>query len=221
MNKIIDLCVKEKAYKNIKTPATILRDFKLEVSSGETIAIVGKSGVGKTSLLNILGLLDRNYSGTYTLFGANTNEADLSQLAAWRNEKIGFVLQESALIDSLTIEDNIKLPLLYSKSGSSSASATYSRIVDTIGIQSILKKKPLECSGGEKARAVFARAVILNPPLILCDEPTASLDPENKENLLSLLSRMNQEYHATIITVTHDIDVANRHEKIIKLEREM
>ena len=85
----------------------------------------------------------------------------------------------------------------------------------------ILKKKPLECSGGEKARAVFARAVILNPPLILCDEPTASLDPENKENLLSLLSRMNQESHATIITVTHDIDVANRHEKIIKLEREM
>lgn len=222
MNKIIELSVKEKVYKSKKKASvSILNDFRIEVNSGETIAIVGKSGVGKTSLLNILGLLDRDYTGTYSLFDFKTNDSNLNQLAEWRNKKIGFVLQESALIDSLTIEDNIKLPLLYAKSGSDEYSTNFASIVKTIGIESILKKKPLECSGGEKARAVFARAVIMKPPLILCDEPTASLDNENKENILSLLSKMNQEYNATIITVTHDLEVANRHNRIIKLEREM
>ena len=221
MTRILDLFVQEKVYKSKKTPVSILNNFKLEVNRGERIAIVGKSGVGKTTLLNILGLLDRNYTGTYTLFGSSTNELNLNQLAEWRNQKIGFVLQESALIDSLTIEDNIKLPLLYAKSRNNESLATFSSIVEKIGIGSILKKKPLECSGGEKARAVFARGVIMKPSLILCDEPTASLDQENKENILSLLSMMNQEYNATIITVTHDLEVANRHEKMIKLEREM
>lgn len=84
-----------------------------------------------------------------------------------------------------------------------------------------MKKKPLECSGGEKARAVFARSVIMNPQLILCDEPTASLDGDNKEKIIKLLFEMNQEFNTTIITVTHDLEVANRHEKIIHLERRM
>lgn len=221
MTKIIELCVNEKVYKSKKSHTSILNNFKIEVCSGETIAIVGKSGVGKTSLLNILGLLDREYNGNYSLFGLKTNDLNLNQLAEWRNQKIGFVLQESALIDSLTIEDNINLPLLYAKSGNDKKLTNFSSIVETIGIKSILKKKPLECSGGEKARAVFARAVIMNPSLILCDEPTASLDNDNKENILYLLSKMNKEYNATIITVTHDLEVANRHEKIIQLEREM
>ena len=90
-----------------------LNDFRLEVAAGEKIAIVGESGAGKSSLLNIIGLLDRNYSGEYTLFGSPTDQLHTSQLAQWRNQRIGFVLQESALINSLTVEDNIKLPFLY------------------------------------------------------------------------------------------------------------
>ena len=208
MTKIIDLTIKEKMYKNKKSCLSILNDFKLEVNCGERIAIVGKSGVGKSTLLNILGLLDRNYSGSYTLFGSRTNDLNLSQLAEWRNQKIGFVLQESALINSLTIEENIKLPLLYAKSGKNRKLEDFESIANVIGIEPILKKKPLECSGGEKSRVVFARAVIMKPQLILCDEPTASLDGDN-----------NQEFNTTIITVTHDLEVANRHEKIIQLER--
>ncbi|WP_080557330.1 ABC transporter ATP-binding protein [Ruminococcus albus] len=142
-------------------------------------------------------------------------------MAEWRNRKIGFVLQESALIDSISIEDNIRLPLLYASPDRKDFSEELESIAEKIGIKHILKKKPLECSGGEKARAVFARAVIMRPPLILCDEPTASLDGENKENILSLLSRMNKEYNTTVITVTHDMEVAERHQRIIKLEREM
>ena len=221
MTRIIDLSIQEKAYKGKKTNISLLNDFRLEINSGERIAIVGKSGAGKTTLLNILGLLDRDYTGSYTLFGSNTNDMSLSQLAEWRNQRIGFVLQESALINTLSIEENIRLPLLYTKAGEKPEAEEFESIIDEIDIASILNKKPLECSGGEKSRAVFARAIIMKPQLILCDEPTASLDGENKERILSLLYKMNQEFGTTIITVTHDMEVANRHDRIIHLERSM
>lgn len=221
MTRIIDLSIQEKAYKGKKTNISLLNDFRLEINSGERIAIVGKSGAGKTTLLNILGLLDRDYTGSYTLFGSNTNDMNLSQLAEWRNQRIGFVLQESALINTLSIEENIRLPLLYTKAREKPEAEEFESIIDGIDIASILNKKPLECSGGEKSRAVFARAIIMKPQLILCDEPTASLDGENKERILSLLYKMNQEFGTTIITVTHDMEVANRHDRIIHLERSM
>ena len=221
MTRIIDLSIQEKAYKGKKTNISLLNDFRLEINSGERIAIVGKSGAGKTTLLNILGLLDRDYTGSYTLFGSNTNDMNLSQLAEWRNQRIGFVLQESALINTLSIEENIRLPLLYTKAGEKPEAEEFESIIDGIDIATILNKKPLECSGGEKSRAVFARAIIMKPQLILCDEPTASLDGENQERILSLLYKMNQEFGTTIITVTHDMEVANRHDRIIHLERSM
>lgn len=221
MTKIIDLKIQEKNYRSKKTNLSLLHGFDLEVYSSERIAIVGKSGAGKTTLLNILGLLDRDYNGYYTLLGSSTKEMSLSQFAEWRNQRIGFVLQESALINTLTIEENIKLPMLYAKLGEKHEPMNFESVIDGIDIAHILNKKPLECSGGEKSRAVFARAVIMKPQLLLCDEPTASLDGENKEKLLSLLYKMNQEYGTTIITVTHDMDVANRHNRIIHLERSM
>ena len=220
MTKIIDLSIKEKTYKSKNSQLSILNNFNLEVAAGEKVAIVGESGVGKSSLLNIIGLIDRNYVGAYTLFGSITNSLHTSELAQWRNQKIGFVLQESALINSLTIEDNIKLPLLYAGSGKKEFKAEdFESVVDAIGIKPILKKKPLECSGGEKARAVFARGVIMKPQIILADEPTASLDVENKERIVTLLFKMNKKFSATIITVTHDLEIANRHDRVIHLER--
>uniref|UniRef100_UPI0025AA14CA ATP-binding cassette domain-containing protein n=2 Tax=Bacteria TaxID=2 RepID=UPI0025AA14CA len=163
MTKIIDLSVKEKIYKSKKAQISILNNFRLEVAAGEKIAIVGESGAGKSSLLNIVGLLDRNYSGEYTLFGSPTNQLHTSQLAQWRNQRIGFVLQESALINSLTVEDNIKLPFLYASPDKKGVGEIedFDTVVSAIEIRHILKKKPLECSGGEKARAVFARGIIM------------------------------------------------------------
>ena len=211
MTKIIDLSIKEKIYKSKNSQLSILNNFNLEVAAGEKVAIVGESGVGKSSLLNIIGLIDRNYVGAYTLFGSITNSLHTSELAQWRNQKIGFVLQESALINSLTIEDNIKLPLLYAGSGKKEFKAEdFESVVDAIGIKPILKKKPLECSGGEKARAVFARGVIMKPQIILADEPTASLDVENKERIVTLLFKMNKKFSTTIITVTHDLEIGKR-----------
>ncbi len=220
MTKIIDLSVKEKIYKSKKSQLSILNDFNLEVAVGEKIAVVGESGAGKSSLLNIIGLIDRNYSGEYTLFGSLTNHLHTGELAQWRNQKIGFVLQESALINSMTIEDNIKLPLLYAGSEKKEFKPEdFESIIRAIGIKPILKKKPPECSGGEKARAVFARGIIMKPQIILADEPTASLDLENRERIVTLLFKMNKEFNTTIITVTHDLEIADRHDRIIHLER--
>lgn len=220
MTKIIDLKIKEKIYKNKKLQISILNNFNLEVNAGEKIAIVGESGVGKSSLLNIIGLLDRDYNGEYTLFGLPTNNLHTNDLAQWRNQKIGFVLQESALINSLTIEDNIKLPLIYADSGEKEFKPEdFENVINAIDIKSILKNKPLECSGGEKARAVFARGIIMKPQIILADEPTASLDVENRERIVNLLFKMNKEFNTTIITVTHDLEMANRYDRVIHLER--
>ena len=123
--------------------------------------------------------------------------------------------------NSLTIEDNIKLPILYTgfEKGKSKQDEDFEMVTNAIEIKSILKKKPLECSGGEKARAVFARGIIMKPQIILADEPTASLDAENKERIVTLLFRMNKEFNTTIITVTHDLEIANRHDRVIHLER--
>lgn len=220
MTNIIDLNIREKVYKKKKTQLSILNNFKLEVNAGEKISIVGESGVGKSSLLNIVGLLDTDYSGEYTLFGSLTDNLHASELAQWRNQKVGFVLQESALINSLTIEENIKLPLFYVGSEKKNFKPEdFENVINAIEIKPILKKKPLECSGGEKARAVFARGIIMKPQIILSDEPTASLDVENRKRIVNLLFKMNEEFNTTIITVTHDLEVANRHDKVIHLVR--
>ncbi|RTX73220.1 ATP-binding cassette domain-containing protein [Mammaliicoccus sciuri] len=219
MNDIIKLEIKQKKFKDKNY--SILKNFTLNVMQGEKISIIGESGVGKTSLLNILGLLDTNFQGEYKLFDSNIKNLSQNKLSQWRNQKIGFVLQDSALINSLSIEDNIKLPLLYSKLEKDlNAEDHFKRIVNKIGLDPILKKKPLECSGGQRSRAVFARGIIMKPQIILSDEPTASLDTKNKNNIIDLLFDMNTEFNTTIITVTHDLSVANRHNRLVKLERD-
>lgn len=218
MRSMIDIQIEEKIF--TKSKLSILKGFSMQVGAGEKLAIVGESGVGKSSLLNILGLLDRDYRGEYYLFGEKTNELDEKVLAKWRNQRIGFVLQESAMIHSLTVEKNIQLPFLYMESKDrNSLLENFTQIVKEIGIESILQKKPLDCSGGERARAVFARGILMKPEVLLADEPTSSLDTENKERIIHSLFEMNRKFGTTIITVTHDLDMAKRHDRVIRLEK--
>lgn len=218
MRSMIDIQIEEKIF--TKSKLSILKGFSMQVEAGEKLAIVGESGVGKSSLLNILGLLDRDYRGEYYLFGEKTNGLDEKVLAKWRNQRIGFVLQESAMIHSLTVEKNIQLPFLYMESKDrNSLLENFTQIVKEIGIESILQKKPLDCSGGERARAVFARGILMKPEVLLADEPTSSLDTENKERIIHSLFEMNQKFGTTIITVTHDLDMAKRHDRVIRLEK--
>lgn len=218
MRSMIDIQIEEKIF--TKSKLSILKGFSMQVEAGEKLAIVGESGVGKSSLLNILGLLDRDYRGEYYLFGEKTNGVDEKVLAKWRNQRIGFVLQESAMINSLTVEKNIQLPFLYMESKDrNSLLENFTQIVKEIGIESILQKKPLDCSGGERARAVFARGILMKPEVLLADEPTSSLDIENKERIIHSLFEMNRKFGTTIITVTHDLDMAKRHDRVIRLEK--
>ncbi|BCU51835.1 ABC-type lipoprotein export system ATPase subunit [Staphylococcus auricularis] len=218
MNNIIKLKINKKNFKNKEY--AILQNFSLEVSEGETVAIVGESGVGKTSLLNILGLIDTKYQGDYHLFNTNVKNLNEKQLAQWRNKRIGFVLQEAALINSLSIEDNIKLPLLYANLEKHINKNDYfDYVVSKIGIGAILNKKPLECSGGQRSRAVLARAIIMQPQIILSDEPTSSLDDQNKAHIMDLLFELNKNNNATLITVTHEPNIAHCHQRMIQLER--
>lgn len=218
MRSMIDIQIEEKIF--TKSKLSILKGFSMQVGAGEKLAIVGESGVGKSSLLNILGLLDRDYRGEYYLFGEKTNGLDEKVLAKWRNQRIGFVLQESAMIHSLTVEKNIQLPFLYMESKDrNSLLENFTQIVKEIGIESILQKKPLDCSGGERARAVFARGILMKPEVLLADEPTSSLDIENKERIIHSLFEMNRKFGTTIITVTHDLDMAKRHDRVIRLEK--
>ena len=218
MRSMIDIQIEDKTF--TKSKLSILKGFSMQVEAGEKLAIVGESGVGKSSLLNILGLLDRDYRGEYYLFGEKTNGLDEKVLAKWRNQRIGFVLQESAMIHSLTVEKNIQLPFLYMESKDrNSLLENFTQIVKEIGIESILQKKPLDCSGGERARAVFARGILMKPEVLLADEPTSSLDTENKERIIHSLFEMNRKFGTTIITVTHDLDMAKRHDRVIRLEK--
>ena len=218
MRSMIDIQIEEKIF--TKSKLSILKGFSMQVEAGEKLAIVGESGVGKSSLLNILGLLDRDYRGEYYPLGEKTNGLDEKVLAKWRNQRIGFVLQESAMINSLTVEKNIQLPFLYMESKDrNSLLENFTQIVKEIGIESILQKKPLDCSGGERARAVFARGILMKPEVLLADEPTSSLDTENKERIIHSLFDMNRKFGTTIITVTHDLDMAKRHDRVIRLEK--
>ncbi len=220
MTDLLSINIDSKIYKKRTGAVEALEGFSLSVKSGETVAIMGESGVGKSTLLNILGLIDPHYKGCYQLFGKNTRDLSDDEAATWRNRRIGFVLQESALVDSMSIADNVRLPFAYANRDlRRDSDARLGELAKALGIHGLLEKKPLECSGGEKSRAVFARAVLMNPELILADEPTASLDADNRIRIADLLFDLSDRSGSTIVTVTHDVELARRHSRIVTLTK--
>lgn len=185
-----------------------LRDVNFTVDKGEFVAIMGESGSGKTTLLNILASLTPPTSGEVLLEGKDFSQTKEADAAKFRRDNLGFVFQEFNLLDTLSVEDNIYLPLVLSNTPYSIMNQRLAPIADVLHITSLLKKYPYELSGGQKQRAAVARAIITNPKLILADEPTGALDSKSSDELLSLFDTINAQGQ-TILLVTHSVKAAS------------
>jgi len=199
---------------------TVLKDISLQVSPGESIAVVGPSGSGKSTLLNIMGALDKPSSGEVTLFGKNLAECDDTELSRIRNREVGFVFQLHHLLPQCTVLENVLIPTipLGLKKRNEEVQERAKKLLERVGLGKHMEYFPAQLSGGEMQRVAVVRALINKPKLVLADEPTGSLDRESSENLGRLMVEMNEEEGTTLITVTHSIDFARLMEKVFKLQ---
>ena len=207
-----------KTYKSDKIENHVLKDIDLDIEKGEFVAVIGKSGCGKTTFLNILGTLDDFDSGEYLLDGEPVKEMSDKQKARIRSEKIGFVNQDFMLLPNRTAYENVTLPLYFGKSDLGDMKKKAERVLQTVDCYELSKKKIKHCSGGQKQRIAIARALIIDPEIILADEPTGALDSENTAEILKYLRKINKENGVTVIIVTHDPDVASACSRTIMIE---
>jgi putative ABC transport system ATP-binding protein len=205
-----------KKFRSDDVETTALNNVNLEINKGEFVAIMGPSGCGKSTLLNILGLLDNPTSGELFFNEAQVDGYSERQRTNLRKENIGFVFQSFNLIEELTVYENIELPLLYMKVSSSERKKRVNEALDRMKIAHRAKHFPQQLSGGQQQRAAIARAVITKPKLILADEPTGNLDSANGEEVMNLLTQLN-ENGTTIVMVTHCPSDADRSNRIIQL----
>lgn len=194
----------------------ILENLSLKINQGDLVAIVGKSGSGKSTLLNLLGLIDGDYSGYYEIFGQKNVPVNSVKSQAIIREHISYLFQNFALIDNETVEYNLMLALKYVKLSKKDKVKKIEEILERVGLSSTLHQKVSELSGGEQQRIAVARAILKPSQLLLADEPTGSLDPENRDLVLNFLLDMNKE-GKTVIIVTHDAYVAQRCHRVIEL----
>lgn len=191
-----------------------LHDVKLRIEAGEFVAICGASGSGKTTLLNIIGCLDNSSEGEYLLNGVNVAKMSDSRKSAVRNEEIGFVLQDFALIPDRTVLYNVMLPLLLGKTPYSKIRKMAVSALRQVGLADQIKKKVNQLSGGQKQRVAIARAIVNKPEIILADEPTGQLDSQTGIHIMELLKSLNQQ-GITVLVVTHDKNVASYAQRVI------
>ena len=205
-----------KSFRTEEVETLALRNVSLSVEKGEFVAIMGPSGCGKSTLLNILGLLDNPTEGTYLLDGTNVSDLKEKNRTGLRKGKIGFVFQNFNLIDELSIEDNVELPLKYLNISAAERKQKVAAALERMGISHRAKHYPQQLSGGQQQRAAIARAVVARPELILADEPTGNLDSQNGLEVMNLLTELNRE-GTTIVMVTHSRHDASDTHRVINL----
>jgi len=203
-----------KVYRMGKVDVNALRGITLSIAKGEMVAIIGASGSGKSTMLNVIGCLDRPTSGRYLFEGVDVSQLNDNQLAEMRNRKFGFVFQEYNLLPRASALSNVELPLIYSGSGHKRQQAM--EALERVGLGARAKHRPTELSGGEQQRVAIARALVNNPALILADEPTGNLDSRTTAEILSIFRQLNQE-GITVIIITHEADIASQTQRIIRL----
>ena len=217
MTTMIKLTGINKIYRTEEIETQALENVNLEVQKGEFLSIMGPSGCGKSTLLNIMGLLDSPTSGTIEINGTRTENMGDKELAAFRNQTLGFVFQSFHLINSLNVIDNVELPLLYRKMSSSERTALAKQVLERVGLSHRMKHMPTQLSGGQCQRVAIARAIVGNPEIILADEPTGNLDSKMGAEVMDLLHKLNREDGRTIVMVTHNEEQAKQTNRIVHL----
>lgn len=208
-----------KTYRRGDEKIEILRGIDLEVPQGDFLALMGPSGSGKTTLLNLIGGLDRPTSGSVEVAGEPVHRLSGGQLSKWRARHIGFVFQFYNLLPVLTAERNVELPLLLTHLSAAQRRKHVEAALAMVGLADRAKHYPRQLSGGQEQRVGIARAIVTDPTLLLCDEPTGDLDRKSGDEILDLLQALNREHGKTIIMVTHDPHAAARARRTVHLEK--
>jgi putative ABC transport system ATP-binding protein len=209
----------EKTFRRGAEDIHVLEGLSLHVPKGEFLALMGPSGSGKSSLLNILGGLDRPSIGSVIIAGERVDQLSDRQLAAWRARHIGFVFQLYNLLPVLTAERNVELPLLLTNLSKADRKKHVDAALSVVGLAHRVKHYPRQLSGGEQQRVGIARAIVTDPTLLLCDEPTGDLDRKSGDEILDLLQALNREHGKTIIMVTHDPHASARASRTVYLNK--
>ena len=213
MSTLLEAKEVTKTYAKAQRPS--LNKVSFSVSESEFIAIMGASGSGKTTLLNVLSTIDTPTSGSITIDGVNIKTLTDTGAADFRRDKLGFIFQEYLLLDSLTIFENIAVPLTLQKHSPKKIESMVQTLADSFGIGQQLKKYPNELSGGQRQRASALRAIVKRPSILFADEPTGALDSSSATDLLNTLKASNEELHTTILMVTHDAYAASFADRIL------
>lgn len=216
-NPIVDVAGVEKVFHRGSEEIHVLRDLNLQVPRGEFLALMGPSGSGKSTLLNLIGGLDHPTRGTVTIAGERVSDMSDRRLAEWRAHAIGFVFQLYNLMPVLTAERNVELPLLLTHLSRAERKKHVATALGVVGLSHRANHYPRQLSGGEQQRVGIARAIVTDPTLLLCDEPTGDLDRKAGDEILDLLQALNKQHGKTIVMVTHDPHASARASRTVHL----
>jgi putative ABC transport system ATP-binding protein len=206
-----------KIYQMGETQVRAVDNMSMQIMSGEFVAIVGQSGSGKSTCMNIIGCLDVPTSGNYYLDGHDVGELDENELAEIRNKMVGFIFQQYNLLPKLSVLGNVELPLLYGGLSKSQRLEQATKVIEKVGLSDKINNLPSQLSGGQQQRVSVARALAGKPSVILADEPTGALDSKTGKEVLDLLTKLHSEGN-TVVLITHDNDIASQAQRIIRLE---
>ena len=218
MKKILSLNNVTKYYGNGNSVVKALDGVDFEMDRGEFVAVMGASGSGKSTLLSTIATIEPPSSGSIVLDGEELSDMNEKEMAVFRRDKLGFVFQDYNLLDTLTVEENILLPLNLQKRSEEESKKILSHSSSVLGIEKLLKKYPRELSGGERQRTALSRAISTSPSIILADEPTGALDSKNTRIIMDLFEKMNKELGSTILMVTHDSLVGSFASRVVFLK---
>ena len=218
MSALIEFDAVCKYYQMGDTTVKAADHITMKIEKGEFVAIVGQSGSGKSTCMNIIGCLDVPTAGTYRLNGRDVGKMSRNELASIRNEMLGFIFQQYNLLPKLNLLENVEVPLIYAGVPRAERRRRAREALEQVGLGDKLKNKPNQLSGGQQQRVSIGRALINRPAIVLADEPTGNLDKKNSDEIVELLRRANQEYRQTIIMITHNLEIAKTADRVIVIE---